>query len=113
MEFVREATAVTDERRARLAAHFTPQEVTEIVLVIGFWKMYNLMHRAINVPIEDPVMGYTQLRELPKGSRRVTCSAVRYNMLEGASLWPWKRLTLICAPDWLPYWIGWLTTRRS
>ena len=31
----------------------------EIVLVVGFWKMYNLMHSAMKVPIEDPVTGYT------------------------------------------------------
>jgi uncharacterized peroxidase-related enzyme len=63
MQFVREAsrdaTAVSDELRAKLAQHFTPQEVMEIVLVIGFWKMYNTMHNAMNLPIEDPVQGYT------------------------------------------------------
>ena len=63
MEFVRQASidaaAVTDELRAKLARHFTPQEVMEIVLVIGFWKMYNVMHNAMALPIEDPVKGYT------------------------------------------------------
>jgi uncharacterized peroxidase-related enzyme len=63
MEFVREAshdaTAVTDDLRAKLAQYFTPQEVMEIVLVIGFWKMYNTMHNAMNLPVEDPVAGYT------------------------------------------------------
>jgi uncharacterized peroxidase-related enzyme len=64
MKFVREAsldaTAVSDDLRASLARHFTPQEVMEIVLVIGFWKMYNTMHNAMNVPIEDPVQAYTR-----------------------------------------------------
>ena len=50
---------VPDELRARLASHFSPQEVMEIVLVVGFWKMYNTMHNAMEVPIEDPVQGYT------------------------------------------------------
>jgi len=63
MEFVRQASidaaAVTDELRAKLAEHFTPQEVMEIVLVIGFWKMYNVMHNAMALPIEDPVKGFT------------------------------------------------------
>ena len=63
MQFVREASrdaaAVSDDLRAKLAQHFTPQEVMEIVLVIGFWKMYNTMHNAMNLPIEDPVQGYT------------------------------------------------------
>jgi AhpD family alkylhydroperoxidase len=62
MEFVRTASrndaAVTDDLRARLAQHFTPQEVMEIVLVTGFWKMYNMMHVAMAVPIEDPVQEY-------------------------------------------------------
>ena len=62
MQFVREASrdasVVTDDLRAELARLFTPQEVMEIVLVIGFWKMYNTMHNAMNVPIEDPALGY-------------------------------------------------------
>ena len=62
MEFVRTASrndaAVTDDLRARLAKHFTPQEVMEIVMVTGFWKMYNMMHVAMAVPIEDPVQEY-------------------------------------------------------
>jgi AhpD family alkylhydroperoxidase len=62
MEFVHQASldpaAVTDELRARLAKHFTPQEVMEIVVLVGFWKMYNTMHLAMKVPIEDPVMAY-------------------------------------------------------
>lgn len=62
MEFVRQASkdhaGVTDDLRARLAQEFAPQEVMEIVLLIGFWKMYNTMHTAMAVPIEDPVNGY-------------------------------------------------------
>ena len=61
-EFVREAShnpgGVSDDLRSRLAQHFTPQEVMEIVLVTGFWKMYNMMHVAMAVPIEDPVKEY-------------------------------------------------------
>jgi uncharacterized peroxidase-related enzyme len=51
-----DATGVSDELRARLAQHFTPSEVIEIVLVMGFWKMYNAMHSAMGVPLEDPVL---------------------------------------------------------
>ncbi len=62
MEFVRQASkdaaGVTDDLRARLAQNFTPSEVMEIVLLVGFWKMYNLMHVAMAVPIEDPVRDY-------------------------------------------------------
>jgi AhpD family alkylhydroperoxidase len=59
-EYVHEAsldpTGVTDELRGRLAEHFTPEEVVEITLVLGFWKMYNTMHSAMGVPLEDPVL---------------------------------------------------------
>ena len=51
-------SAVTDEQRARLAELFTPQEVMEIVLVLGFWKAYNTMHTAMAAPLEEPVLGY-------------------------------------------------------
>ena len=61
MEFATQASldpaGVTDALRARLAAHFTPQEVMEIVVLVGFWKMYNLMHAAMALPIEDPMGG--------------------------------------------------------
>jgi len=61
--FVHEAsldpTAVGDETRDRLRELFTPQEVMEIVLVMGFWKMYNTMHSAMAAPVEGPVLGFT------------------------------------------------------
>jgi uncharacterized peroxidase-related enzyme len=59
--------SVTDELRARLASHYTPQEVMNIVLVAGFWKMYNAMHTAMAAPIEDPVLkGRRFLNVLPE-----------------------------------------------
>jgi uncharacterized peroxidase-related enzyme len=73
-EFVHQAsldpTGVSDELRARVAQHFTPGEVMEIVLVMGFWKMYNTMHTAMGVPLEDPVAqeaGWVQVQ--PHGGR--------------------------------------------
>ena len=58
-EFVHQATldpgGVTDELRQRLAAHFSPREAMEIVLTVGFWKMYTTMHKAMGVSLEDPV----------------------------------------------------------
>lgn len=64
MEFVHQASldprGVSDELRARLAEHFTPQEVMEIVLVVGFWKMYNTMHTAMGAPLEAPVLEFTR-----------------------------------------------------
>lgn len=62
MEFVHQASldpiGVTEEMRSRLAEHFSAQEVMEIVLVIGFWKMYNTMHTAMGAPLENPVVEY-------------------------------------------------------
>lgn len=73
-EFVHQSsldpTAVSDDLRRRLAEHFTPGEVMEIVLVMGFWKMYNTMHTAMGVPLEDPVAheaGWVRVQ--PHGSR--------------------------------------------
>ena len=48
-------TGVTDAMRAELAKQFTPSEVMEIVLTVGFWKMYNTMHTAMGLPLEDPI----------------------------------------------------------
>ncbi len=68
-EFVHQASldpaGVTDEMRARLAEHFTPGECMEIVLVMGFWKMYNTMHTAMGVPIEDPVLDQVGWVDVP------------------------------------------------
>jgi AhpD family alkylhydroperoxidase len=50
----REAVAFEFVHQASLE-HYTPSEVMEIVLVMGFWKMYNTMHTAMGVPLEDPV----------------------------------------------------------
>ena len=61
LEFVNVASAdpkgVPDELRQKMASFFTPPEVMEIVLTFGFWKMYNAMHDAMALPIEDPVLG--------------------------------------------------------
>lgn len=63
-EFVHQASldaaGVTDELRQRLADQFTPQEVMEIVLVVGFWKMYNTMHTAMGAPLEEPVQAFSE-----------------------------------------------------
>jgi uncharacterized peroxidase-related enzyme len=68
-EFVHQASldpaGVSDELRQRLADHFTPEQCVEIVLVMGFWKMYNAMHSAMGVPIEDPVLDQTGWVDFP------------------------------------------------
>lgn len=51
-------TGVPEELLERLAEQFSPQEVMEIVMLVGFWKMYNTMHSAMRAPLEDPVLPY-------------------------------------------------------
>jgi len=67
-EFAHQASldpaGVSEDLRARLAQHFTPQEVMEIVLVVGFWKMYNTMHTAMDAPLEDPVAQFSDWVEV-------------------------------------------------
>jgi AhpD family alkylhydroperoxidase len=63
---------VTTELRARLAALFTPQEVMEIVVHVGFWKMYNAMHLAMALPIENPVLHLDQWVQVKLGNRAIT-----------------------------------------
>jgi alkylhydroperoxidase family enzyme len=70
-DFVQQASldpsTVTDEQRRRLAEHFTPQEAMEIVLVMGFWKMYNTMHTAMAAPLEDPVLDFARWVDVSPG----------------------------------------------
>lgn len=61
VDFVHQASldpaGVTDELRTQLARLFSPEEVMQIVLIVGFWKMYNTMHTAMAAPLETPVAG--------------------------------------------------------
>jgi AhpD family alkylhydroperoxidase len=52
---------VSDELRSKLAEHFTPPEVMEIVFLVGFWKMYNTIHASMAIPLEDPVVDKSDL----------------------------------------------------
>ena len=40
-----------------LAASMTPQQVIELACVVGFWKMYNSIHEALHIPIEEALQG--------------------------------------------------------
>ncbi len=73
IDFVHQATldpaGVSDELRDRLAKHFTPQEVMELILLIGFWKMYNTMHVAMKVPLEKPALPYEDWVHIQPGEK--------------------------------------------
>ena len=40
-----------------LAATMTPPEIIELACVVGFWAMYNSIHEALHIPIEDELVG--------------------------------------------------------
>lgn len=71
-EFVHQASldaqGVTDELRARMAKTFSPQEYMEIVLLVGFWKMYNTMHNAMGIESEPPVIAFKKFVEIGAGA---------------------------------------------
>lgn len=41
----------------RLAETMTPPQVVELACVVGFWKMYNSIHEALHIPIEEALQG--------------------------------------------------------
>ena len=40
-----------------LAGHMTPPQIVELACVVGFWAMYNSIHEALDVPIEEALQG--------------------------------------------------------
>jgi uncharacterized peroxidase-related enzyme len=56
-DFVRAASAdpraVPDDVYVRLKQHLTPPQIVELACVVGFWKMYNTIHDALRVPLEE------------------------------------------------------------
>jgi uncharacterized peroxidase-related enzyme len=40
-----------------LAACMTPPQIVELACVVGFWKMYNSVHEALHIPIEEALQG--------------------------------------------------------
>lgn len=67
-EFVHQASldarGLSDELRARMAKTFSPQEYMEIVLLVGFWKMYNTMHNAMGIESEPPIVAFKKFVEI-------------------------------------------------
>ena len=61
IEYARAATVdhanVPRELLDRLAAVMTPPQVVELACVVGFWKMYNSVHEALHIPVEEALQG--------------------------------------------------------
>ncbi len=62
-DFVRAASqdprTVPDEIYDRLKTLLTPPQIVELACVVGFWKMYNTIHDALRVPIEEALLANT------------------------------------------------------
>ena len=61
IDYARAATvdpsAVPRATLDRLAEHMTPPQIVELACVVGFWKMYNSIHEALDIPIEEALQG--------------------------------------------------------
>ena len=68
-DFVRAASAdpggVPDEIYDRLKALLTPAQIVELACVAGFWKMYNTIHEALRVPVEEELAEFRELASAP------------------------------------------------
>ena len=53
-------TDVPRELLGELAERMTPPQVVELACVVGFWKMYNSIHEALDIPIETELQGRTR-----------------------------------------------------
>ena len=42
-----------------LAEHMSPPQIVELACVVGFWKMYNSVHEALHIPVEEALQGNT------------------------------------------------------
>lgn len=45
----------------RLAEHMSPAQIVELACVVGFWAMYNSIHEALDIPIEEPLLGNAEV----------------------------------------------------
>ncbi|MEC7488591.1 MAG: hypothetical protein VYA17_03280 [Pseudomonadota bacterium] len=45
----------------RLAEHMSPAQIVELACVVGFWAMYNSIHEALDIPIEEPLLGIDEV----------------------------------------------------
>ena len=61
IDYARAATldhsSVPREILDRLAETMTPPQVVELGCVVGFWKMYNSVHEALHIPVEEALQG--------------------------------------------------------
>jgi uncharacterized peroxidase-related enzyme len=48
---------VPQEVLDNLAAHMTHPQIVELACVVGFWGMYNSIHEALHIPIEEALQG--------------------------------------------------------
>jgi uncharacterized peroxidase-related enzyme len=63
-DFVRAASTdpanVPGEIHKRLVKHLSPPQIVELACVVGFWKLYNTVHDALNIPVEQALIPDTK-----------------------------------------------------
>ena len=52
-----DASGMTDEILDELKNHLSPAQIVELACLVGFWKMYNTIHEALKIPIEEHLLG--------------------------------------------------------
>ena len=45
-----------DEILQRLKQHLSPPQIVELACVVGFWKFYNTVHDALQIPVESQLL---------------------------------------------------------
>ena len=48
---------MTDGILDELKNHLSPAQIVELACLVGFWKMYNTIHEALKIPIEEHLLG--------------------------------------------------------
>lgn len=48
---------VSDKIRDDLKKHLNPAQIIELACLVGFWKMYNTIHEALKIPVEEHLLG--------------------------------------------------------
>ena len=52
-----DASGISDEILDELKNHLSPAQIVELACLVGFWKMYNTIHEALKIPIEEHLFG--------------------------------------------------------
>lgn len=60
-----EPTDMPDEIFSRLKDQLSPEQIVELASLVGFWKMYNTIHDALRIPIEQNLLARSATVGIP------------------------------------------------